>query len=48
MKKAILLVISAILVLSLCACGKRCENCGKTSNDGYEFFGNYYCEDCLF
>ncbi len=50
MKKIIALIIGVILVISLCACGngKKCENCGKTAENGYEIAERFYCEDCLF
>ena len=49
MKKAVLYLILVVLVVGvLSACGgRKCFDCGKTVDKGYEVFGNFYCEDCF-
>lgn len=49
MKKCMIVIVSIILAISLCACGtKKCHTCGKALTDGgYQAFGNYYCDYCF-
>lgn len=48
MKKIILFIVVIVSMLSLCACSKKCESCGKATDNMYDFFGKEVCEDCFF
>lgn len=45
MKKILVSLMAVVMLLSMTACGKKCDECGeKIKGDGYEADDKIYCD----